>query len=217
MRPGKNRRKSRRGIRPTQKLIEGLNAEGYASVAGIDEVGRGSLAGPVVAAAVLLPAGVRIAGVRDSKLITEKQRRSLAERIKATAAAVGIGWVHHEEINQHGLTWAVCQSGQRALQDMSAAYDAVLLDGSHNYLKGFCFSRAVVRADQHCLSVASASIVAKVARDDYMQLQHHQYPDYDFHTNKGYATPGHLRRLEALSPIHRVNYAPVRAALRGVD
>lgn len=204
--------------RPHYKLEQELQQQGHLRVIGIDEVGRGSLAGPVVAAAVLLPGKARLGRVRDSKLLSAAQRQELARVIRRQAIAIGIGWVSHHEINQHGLTWAVGASGQRALADLGCAYDAVILDGNHNYLQQHCFSRAIIKADQICLSVASASIIAKVARDQYMQQQYRLYPEFDFHLHKGYATAGHLRQLQQqVSPIHRRNYLPVKLALGGVD
>ena len=187
---------------------------GYPTVVGIDEVGRGSLAGPVVAAAVWLPTGFKLRGVRDSKLLSSLKREQLALKIKQLSLAVGVGWASASELEEHGLTWAVRQSGLRALVDLGCDYQAVILDGNHNYLRDHCEARAYVKADQVCLSVACASIVAKVARDAYMLQQHQLYPQYGFNTNKGYASAEHLQQLrQSVSPIHRRSYAPVRLAL----
>lgn len=178
--------------------------------AGIDEVGRGSLAGPVAAAAVILPPGIKIAGVRDSKLLTLEQRENLAVKIKQVAVAVGVGWASAEEVDANGLTWAVTQSGQRALANLGCDYHAVLLDGQHNYLKDHCVSRAVIKADNLCLSVACASIVAKVARDRYMRRLHDLYPQFGWDTNVGYGTKLHMDALsQAISPYHRRLFSPV--------
>lgn len=199
----------------TVNLNDDLLAEwrglGYV-VAGVDEVGRGCLAGPVVAAAVILPAGVKIPGARDSKLLTPAQRKNLSKEIKQAALAIGIGWVRAEEVDEHGLTWAVTQSGRRALENLGVEYSAVLLDGNHNYLKDHCTSRAVIKADNLCLSVACASIVAKVARDRYMQTLHSLHPQYGWDTNAGYATKKHLAAIAlGLTPYHRRLFAPVKA------
>ncbi|HSH31179.1 MAG TPA: ribonuclease HII [Candidatus Saccharimonadales bacterium] len=196
---------------PTNSHADNLRRQGYRVVAGVDEVGRGSLAGPVVAAAVVLPPRLKLPGVRDSKLLSRRQREAVAVTIKRFALAVGIGWSSPAEIDQNGLTWAVCQSGQRALADLGLNYDAVILDGKHNYLKDYCYSEAIIAADSLCLNVAAASIVAKVARDNYMRRQHQLFPEFNFHANVGYGTPSHLRAIKnGLSPLHRRLFAPIR-------
>ncbi|MBW3538614.1 ribonuclease HII [Candidatus Parcubacteria bacterium] len=201
---------------PTHKHTRDLISRGYATVAGVDEVGRGSLAGPVVAAAVVLPPGVKLPGVRDSKLLPRRRRETLAVTIKRAAAAVGIGWASSAEIDRYGLTWAVRQSGRRALADLGLKYDAVILDGKHNYLKDHCHAQAIVAADRLCLSVAAASIVAKVARDNYMRRQHRLFPQFGFSENVGYGTPAHLGAIKAgLSPLHRRLFAPVALVSKG--
>ncbi len=198
---------------PTHKHTKALIEQGYEIVVGIDEVGRGSIAGPVVAAAVILSPTTRLSGVRDSKVLPRSQREELAVIIKRQATAVGIGWVQSEEIDRHGLTWAVRQSGLRALTNMGSRYHAVILDGKHNYLKDHCFSQVIVGADALCLNVAAASIVAKVARDNYMRLQHKIYPEYGFNFHVGYGTPAHLRAIQnGLSPLHRRLFGPVAMA-----
>src|SRR5258708_2260165 len=120
---------------PTQRHASALQAQGLPLVAGIDEVGRGCWAGPVVAAAVVLPSDARLPGVHDSKLLTPSRRETCDLLIRRRAIAVGLGWVSAPEIDEHGLTWAVQQSGLRALYDMRYPYHAVLLDGNHNYLR----------------------------------------------------------------------------------
>jgi ribonuclease HII len=191
-------------------------AQGYPLVVGIDEVGRGCWAGPVTAAAVVLPDGVRLPGVHDSKLLSPKKRADCARLIKRRALAIGIGWASVAEIDEFGLTWAVQQSGLRALYDMRYPYHAVLLDGNHNYLKELFTSETIVKGDQLSLQIAAASVVAKVARDRYMELQHKLYPDYDFAANKGYGTPFHAAAVrQALSPLHRRLFKPVQLAAAG--
>ena len=189
---------------------------GYPLVAGIDEVGRGCWAGPVVAAAVILRPRERLVGVMDSKLLSHVRRVELARLIKRRALAVGIGWVAAPDVDEHGLTWAVCQSGLRALTSMRHRYDAVLLDGNYNYLREHCHSQAIIKGDQLSYSIAAASIVAKVARDHYMILQHKLYPEYDFASNKGYGTPVHAVAVQsAISPLHRRLFKPVQLAASG--
>lgn len=195
---------------PTNKHVNALIKLGYKNIPGVDEVGRGCLAGPVVAAAVILPARLKLSGVTDSKLISPSKRRKLAITIKQSALAIGLGWVNAEQIDKYGLTWAVSQAAKRALADMAMSYDAVLLDGSHNYLGNDCFVQTVIRGDSHSLNIASASIIAKVARDNYMHAQHKIYPQYGFNNHVGYGTRQHLAALKyGLSPLHRRLFAPV--------
>ena len=199
---------------PTRDIEVELNLKGYARIAGIDEVGRGSWAGPVVAAAVILPDECELADVRDSKVLSAKQRHRVVRDIKKTALAIGIGWVASAEIDAQGLSWAVRQSGLRALADLGCAYNAVILDGRDNYLHDDCYSVVEVGADAKCLNVAAASVVAKVARDNYMMIIHRQYPHFGFDANKGYGTRQHERALAvSISPAHRLSYRPVQIAL----
>jgi ribonuclease HII len=202
-----------RGVKvaaPTHRHARAIIKAGYPLVAGIDEVGRGCWAGPVVAAAVILPPRLKLLGVTDSKLLSHKRRVELARLIKRHSLAVGIGWVDSADIDAHGLTWAVTQSGLRALESMAHPYDAVLLDGNHNYLRDHCHSQTIIKGDQLSYSIAAASIVAKVARDQFMELQHRLYPEYDFASNKGYGTPRHaLAVRDGLTPLHRRLWKPV--------
>ncbi len=208
---------ARRFVPNHQQTIR-LTQLGYPVVAGIDEVGRGSLAGPVVAAAVILSPTQRLPGVRDSKLLRADQRVKLARQIKISAVAVGLGWASSADIDRRGLTAAVKSSGLMALADLNSSFDAVILDGNHNYLRDDYFSQAIIAADQTCLNVAAASIVAKVARDQYMRAMHRLYPQFNFHLNKGYGTPSHYRAIQiGLSPIHRRLFKPVRVAAAYVD
>ena len=201
---------------PSHRHAAALIKAGYPRVAGIDEVGRGCWAGPVVAAAVILPPRIKLIGVNDSKLLSHPRRVHLARLIKRHALAVGIGWVPATDIDEHGLTWAVAQSGLRALEALGHPYDAVLLDGNHNYLKDHCHSQTIIKGDQLSYSIAAASIIAKVARDHYMTRQHLLYPEYDFAGNKGYGTPRHAAAVKiALTPLHRTRWKPVQLAAAG--
>jgi ribonuclease HII len=198
---------------PTHRHLRALIKAGYPAVAGIDEVGRGCWAGPVVAAAVILPPRLRLPGVTDSKLVPAGRRVELARLIKRHALAVGVGWVGSADLDAHGLTWAVQQSGLRALAGMTVPYDAVLLDGNHNYLRDHCYTQTVIKGDQLSLSIAAASIVAKVARDHYMTRLSYRYPNYGFEQHKGYGTPAHRRALMelGLTPHHRQSWTPLAA------
>lgn len=193
---------------PTRKVERSFWNDGHKVVAGLDEVGRGALAGPVVAAAVVLPERCRLKGVKDSKQLSAMKRDEASTLIKQQAMAVGIGWVSHEDVDEHGLTWAVRQSGLRALAALEHNVDAVILDGNHNYLKDTHNSHAIIKADQSSLCVASASIIAKVARDNYMGLIDKVHPAYNFASNKGYGTISHRKALkESVSPIHRRSFS----------
>jgi ribonuclease HII len=194
-------------------FIAQMMAAGHELVAGVDEVGRGCLAGPVTVAAVVLPPGFRLPGLTDSKLLAGKQRHQLAVEIKRAATCIGIGWSSPIEIDNQGLTWAVRQAAIRALEGLAGDCRAVLLDGRHNYLDGYCHVRTLVKADSRVLSVAAASVVAKVARDNYMRRQHRLYPGYGFNLNVGYGTPKHLQALKnGLTPLHRRRFRPVALA-----
>jgi ribonuclease HII len=185
-------------------------ARGFRSIAGVDEVGRGPLAGPVVAAAVILPEGFDPEGVRDSKKLTERQREQMCERIKAEAVSIGLGVVGPEVIDEINILRATCQAMQAALDDLDVPYDFVLLDGQP--VSGFGVpSLAIVKGDDRSVSIGAASIVAKVTRDRMMCELDEQYPDYGFAAHKGYGCKTHLEALERLGPCpcHRRSFAPV--------
>jgi len=201
---------------PTHAHARALITEGFAIVAGVDEVGRGCWAGPVVAGAVILPPRSRLDGVTDSKLLTAAARSRLDGLIRRRAVATGLGWVDASELDRNGLSWAVRESGLRALAALGQPYDAVLLDGNHNYLNGVCPSQAIIKGDQLSLSIAAASIIAKVARDAFMSDQHEHYPQFNFAANKGYGTADHIKALASgLTPLHRRSFKPVALAVMG--
>jgi ribonuclease HII len=181
-------------------------------VAGVDEVGRGAWAGPVVAGAVILPPHSLIDGLNDSKLLTSKRRLELNRVIRRRALAVGLGWVSAAEVDAEGLTWAVQQSGLRALAALDTAFDLVMLDGKHNYLAGRHASQTLVKADQLVVPVAAGSVVAKVARDRYMEGLAKRYPGYAFDKHKGYGTKAHAAALAKRGPtdIHRRTWGPFK-------
>jgi ribonuclease HII len=197
---------------PSLKRESSLWGEGFSVVAGIDEVGRGSWAGPVVAAAVVPPRGKRIYRVRDSKLLTPRARAALVPKIIQWAEAVGVGAASEYEVDRLGLSEAVRLAGLRALKCLNLPVDYVLLDGNWNYLKGRYPSEAIVGADRLCLSVAAASVVAKVTRDRLLGLYDQAYPGYGFAAHKGYASALHTACLEELGPsqIHRTRFLPIK-------
>jgi ribonuclease HII len=180
---------------------------------GIDEVGRGCWAGPLVAGAVLL--GGPIEGLTDSKLLSRARREALAPIIEAEAVAVGLGWVWPAEVDDWGISQAVKVAMQRALEQIAAPYDEVIVDGNINYLADNLKTRALIKADLSEPSVSAASIVAKVARDRYMADLPAQYAGYGFASHVGYGTSAHRAALNALgvSDIHRRSYKPIKALL----
>jgi ribonuclease HII len=190
-------------------------------IVGIDEVGRGCWAGPLVAAAVALREP--IPGLKDSKKLSKLQREKLAKIIEKEALAIGIGWVWPEAIDTGGISEAVKRAMAEALAAIEIKYDEVIIDGNIDYfadpsLIGRTYygkTRAVVRADDLFPSVSAASIIAKVARDRYMAEAGLKYPGYGFEAHVGYGTPVHIAALQKLgvTNIHRQSYKPIRALL----
>lgn len=187
-----------------------LYQKGHRFVAGIDEVGRGPLAGPVVAAAVILPADVEILGLNDSKQLSAKKRAQLYCEIQEKAVAVGIGVVDHEEIDRINILQASKKAMLLALADLSVVpthllVDAVKLDcdiPQDNLIKG----------DARCVSIAAASIIAKEMRDNLMKEYHQIFPFYGFDKNAGYGTKDHLQGIanHGICAIHRKTFAPIK-------
>jgi ribonuclease HII len=184
---------------------------GYRHVAGIDEVGRGCLAGPVTAAAVILPPDWQPKGLRDSKLLKPEERRRLDLEIRAHALAFSVAFVSAELIDRINILQATLLAQTLAAARLTIRPDALLLDAV-TLPEVPVHQRALVSADRLCASVAAASVVAKVARDTLMEELDALYPGYDLASNKGYAAAEHRAGLEALglSPIHRLSFAPCR-------
>jgi ribonuclease HII len=188
-------------------------------VAGIDEAGRGPLAGPVVAAAVILRPGRPIDGVADSKVLSPDERSALDPVIRREALCFGIGWADRAEIDALNILQATFLAMRRALLAMILTPDHVLVDGDKlPYLGGLgkiITARAIVDGDATVPAISAASILAKTARDSYMNHMDTLYPAYSFATHKGYCTPDHQRLLELHGPcpLHRRSFAPVRLAL----
>jgi len=205
-----------RRLSPSMDEERSLYEQGYRLIAGVDEAGRGAWAGDVVAAAVILPAeeGVltRLQGVRDSKQLTPRQRWSLYGVIRREAVAIGVGRVAAPEIDRLGIAAGTRQAMALAIADLGLAPDFILIDAVR--LPDLRLpQKAIVRGDARCLSIAAASIVAKVSRDMAMVELDALYPGYGFARHKGYGTAFHRRALHVLQPcpIHRFSYAPVRA------
>lgn len=209
-------------ISPDLSLELPLWQAGLCRLAGLDEAGRGAWAGPVTAAAVVLsPAGTELLellpGVRDSKLMTARQRALWAEKIRAAAAAWGVGWATNAEIDALGILPATRMAMQRAIEQLALPPEHLLIDAVR--LPALTLPQtALVRGDQRSLSIAAASVLAKTARDAWMTDLNEQYPGYGFAAHKGYGTARHQRALDELGPCpqHRFSFAPLRARLSGV-
>jgi ribonuclease HII len=188
-----------------------LAASGFQTLAGIDEAGRGPLAGPVVAAAVILPWSRPIRGVRDSKTVPPRERERLYYEIVGQALAVGIGVASVGDIERINIFRATVRAMEQAVLRLSVPPDALLIDAVS--LHGVSLpQRAIVRGDATSYLIAAASIIAKETRDRFFFDYNLRYPHYDFVAHKGYGTPGHLARLATLgpSPIHRRTFRGVR-------
>ncbi|HET7910348.1 MAG TPA: ribonuclease HII [Nitrospira sp.] len=204
-------------VGPTDEFELEARRRGYRRIAGLDEAGRGPLAGPVVASAVVLPSRCRIIGCDDSKLLSESEREQLYVTITGRAIAIGIGCASHEEIDRLNILEASRLAMRRALAGLRPQPDCLLIDAIS--LPGCRIPlRPIIKGDLLCMSVAAASIVAKVTRDRLMAEYHRQFPRYNFLSHKGYSTEEHLQRLATYGPcvIHRRTYAPVAEALAQV-
>lgn len=210
-------------LSPGLKHEREWQAQGLTPIAGLDEAGRGAWAGPVVAAAVILPLErgdlhSALRGVRDSKLCTPRQRERLYEVVMEVAAAVSVGQASVREIEAHGIVAATRLAMQRALQALKIRPQALLIDGAAMHLPAVPLPQRTLTKGEWCsLSIAAASIIAKVTRDRLLIEAGRAYPEYGFALHKGYGTALHRRTLEALGPcdLHRRNFAPVRDRLEG--
>lgn len=181
-------------------------------IIGIDEVGRGCWAGPVVAAAVELPSDHKIVGLNDSKKLSAKSRESIARQVIDSSTQYGIGWVWPREINSLGLTEAVRLAMQRAVDELNITDQPIVIDGNYNFLPHLKNVTTEIKADATVPAVSAASVIAKVARDAYMQKLSLKYPQYGFEKHVGYGTKVHieaLREFGVVSTIHRLKYKPI--------
>lgn len=185
--------------------------QGVPLIAGVDESGRGPLAGPVVAAAVILPPGLDFPGLRDSKRLTPEVRLALDEMIRSRALAFAIGEMSPRHIERLGILGASLKAMAQAIQALSIIPDMVLVDG-HQPLPLAYPQQPVVGGDDLCPSISAASILAKVYRDRQMEAYHRLYPQYNFAQHKGYATPEHLEALRSWGPcaLHRRTFKGVK-------
>lgn len=189
------------------KLENELYDSGVKLLCGVDEAGRGPLAGPVCAAACILPRGLVIEGLNDSKKLTEKRRETLYDLIAAQAVSYGIAFSTVEEIEEHNILGATYLAMNRAIAQLHVTPDLALIDGNRN--KGIQIpSQTVIHGDGICADIAAASILAKVTRDRYMVDMAEIYPQYEFEQHKGYGTKAHYAALRKYgpSPIHRPSF-----------
>lgn len=190
------------------ELERSLRKDGCRVVAGVDEVGRGALAGPVSAGACVLPPDARIEGLRDSKQLSPQARILVAERVRAVAIASHIAHVPAQTIDSIGIAGATLLAMRLALEGLSTAVDHVLVDGRDVALEWP--HTAVVKGDATVAAIAAAAVLAKVARDDLMASLDAEYPGYGFAENKGYGSAGHLAAIERAGPsdVHRLSFGP---------
>ena len=202
--------KKKRRYRCSYRSERRLNAQGYQFIAGVDEVGRGALCGPVVAAAVLFQKRPRFAGIKDSKQLTALRRQKLVPRIEKVALSYGVGIVSAEEIDRVNIYQATLKAMRLALQQLTPAPDFILFDGLP--VRGLltpCLS--IIKGDMRCITIAAASIIAKVTRDNLMQSYSAMYPMYDWARNKGYSCKSHFTALRehGKTSFHRNSFRPV--------
>lgn len=201
-----------------------LSESGYMYAAGVDEAGRGAWAGPVVAAAVILGPLDNIKffetfdGVRDSKLLTPKRREELFEIIKANSFGYGVGIGEREEIDKYGILATTKKAVFRSIKEISDKLDFVLVDALEFETFPVKY-KAIIKGDRKVYSIAAASVIAKVTRDEMLKELSSRFPGYGFENHKGYGTREHQEALEKLGvcEIHRESYAPIRKILRGGD
>ena len=208
---------------PPGAIEEETFSRGFRCIAGLDEVGRGPLAGPVVAAAVVLPRGFSHSEIKDSKVLSPSQRETLVPLIKQNALTWGLGIVEVEEIDRINILRASLLAMGKALKALRQTPDCLLIDGNQTIPAEFFRvrsisgkrrpqQRTIVKGDQLCFSIAAASILAKVARDAMMVELDKSYPEYGFASHKGYSCVAHLEALRRFgpSPVHRRSFKPVR-------
>lgn len=189
------------------EIEEGFYAEGVQVICGVDEAGRGPLAGPVCAAAVILPAHLELPGLTDSKKLTDKKRRELYPIIKEQAIAYGIGLASEQEIDEINILQATFLAMRRALEQLNGKVDLALIDGNRAADFGLPV-KTVVKGDSLSANIAAASVLAKVTRDDIMVALSEEYPQYGFEIHKGYGTKAHYAALREHGhcPIHRMSF-----------
>jgi ribonuclease HII len=196
------------GNAPTLANEKELWSEGADVVVGMDEVGRGAWAGPLVIGAAVVPKDRRLYKLRDSKMLTEAEREAMFDRVAQWCIAWSLGIVSHAECDELGMSAALHLAAQRALGSLGRDPDRVLLDGSFDFVGGG-ITRTIVKGDVTCVSIAAASILAKVSRDRLMRSEAENFPGFEFQANKGYPCPKHRMAISAFGPttIHRRSWA----------
>lgn len=189
------------------EIEQSYYAQGITCICGVDEAGRGPLAGPVCAAAVILPANLEIPGLNDSKKLSDKRRRELFPVIMYQAIAYGIGLADHQEIDEINILQATFLAMERAMQNLSVKPELALIDGNREKDFGLPV-KTVVHGDSLSANIAAASVLAKVTRDDIMLTMAEEYPGYGFEIHKGYGTKAHYEALaeKGPCPIHRMTF-----------
>ena len=201
-------RRALQGGSPGLAVERELWAAGHRFVVGVDEVGRGSWAGPITVGAAVVPQDRRVYKIRDSKALTEAEREALFDRIAGWCVTWAVGHASHTECDELGMSAAQRLAAQRAIEGLGVEPDHVLIDGNWDFVGGGR-TRKIVRGDATCLSIAAASILAKVTRDRVMRAEAPAFPGYDFEANKGYPCPRHKLALAGYGPtsIHRRSWA----------
>lgn len=194
----------RTGRPPSRTVERALREQGCDVIVGVDEVGRGAWAGPIMVGAAVLPVDRRVYGVRDSKALTEPEREKLFSRVASWCSAWAVGAASQEECDTVGMAEAQRRAARRAIEGLGVTPDHVLVDGNWDFV-GAGPSTRIIKGDATCLTIAAASILAKVTRDRYMRREAEHFPCYEFDSNKGYPCPRHKAALHAFGPssIHR--------------
>lgn len=193
---------------PDFEFEKALRQKGFRFICGVDEAGRGPLAGPVCAAAVILPEGCEIEGLNDSKKLTEKKREALFDKITRTAICYNIAFAQAEEIEEYNILEATMLAMKRAVERLKIKPDYVLVDGRQTIKNLEVPCEAIIKGDSVSCSVAAASILAKVSRDRLMMKLDKEYPEYNFKQHKGYGTKEHIELIKKYGPseIHRKSF-----------
>lgn len=207
-RSAKKDEKKRREFDKLCEFEKGLRKVGYKAIAGVDESGRGALAGPLVAAAVVLPPDFHLPGLKECKQVSAKQREEFYQVIKTEAIALNVVHIKAEEIDEIGIQKANLKALKQAALGLNCKYDYLLIDGFPVDDPQLPPNQAIVNGDNICLSIAAASIISKVTRDSVMVSYHKEYPDYHFHQHKGYGTNTHIEAIKrnGHSSIHRTSF-----------
>lgn len=194
-----------------------LTRRGFKLVAGVDEVGRGPLAGPIVAAAVILPLDCSLPDLDDSKKLAPQKREKVFYQIKRCAIGIGVAFVNHKRIDQINIGRANLLAMKIAVEKLKVAPDFLLVDGERNKIDLSIPQRGISGGDRRCASIAAASIIAKVMRDRWMVKYHEKFPHYGFLRHKGYGTREHMQKLAKYGPcpIHRRSFFPVSSLPAG--